>query len=671
MDAARQHDVTSGPRRSLTVGLLPDRVRLTFGPESSSRTTAVGTGLRGRPVDRWSPSTGAATGDTVELSLPDLVAAYPDAAVVDLWQQVETPSGEPRVRRLGRFPRTFREVESTECVVDGRSVRLRVNDKGNLVLVLDDAVAPRGFAVDAGTVSHQDATLAVALTVAAFDRELEHVELLVSSRRTAAESGVVLATEPDRSASERRYGAVVHRVEGALDLRDLLSRSGPDETRLDARLVLTDTSGRVQTVRLNERHVAQGTLEPSAVVVDATVLHVVPHFAFLSGGLGLQVDRFTPRAHAALERVVRRPWWTAAARRILGIWLIGEVPYKAQDNGYHFFRWVRTRRPWRLAFYVIDADSPDRSRVEPFGRVVERGSVEHVYLAACASRLVGTHHADYLLPTSDPRMQAAAPGVQVMLRHGVLGMRNMAATYGSSGRVRAADVVHVSSDREKDIVVGDLGYEAHRVRVTGLPRFDALLAPTETRPRGLLVIPTWRSWLGNRRQFDDSEFRVRWQAFFDHPAVRGMIDRGERVSFILHPNMRHFADGFDVTGVEVYRQGERAVQDLMREHAALVTDYSSVAFDFALLERPTFYFQFDRDRFFGSGGSHLDLDAELPGPVLYDEDALASAVATASAEGFPLEPTYRERALRVFPAHDRRSTYRAYRSVRAARRRGR
>ncbi|MEX6101942.1 CDP-glycerol glycerophosphotransferase family protein [Mammaliicoccus sciuri] len=35
---------------------------------------------------------------------------------------------------------------------------------------------------------------------------------------------------------------------------------------------------------------------------------------------------------------------------------------------------------------------------------------------------------------------------------------------------------------------------------------------------------------------------------------------------------------------------------LFKESKLMITDYSSVAFDFSFLEKPVIYYQFDRDR---------------------------------------------------------------------------
>ena len=48
-------------------------------------------------------------------------------------------------------------------------------------------------------------------------------------------------------------------------------------------------------------------------------------------------------------------WLFPLIKPFTRIWLVGELPYRAQDNGYHFFRWLRTERPRRRAYYVIDA----------------------------------------------------------------------------------------------------------------------------------------------------------------------------------------------------------------------------------------------------------------------------------------------------------------------------
>ena len=58
----------------------------------------------------------------------------------------------------------------------------------------------------------------------------------------------------------------------------------------------------------------------------------------------------------------------------------------------------------------------------------------------------------------------------------------------------------------------------------------------------------------------------------------------------------------------------------------LITDYSSVFFDYAILRRPMLFYMYDLENYRDAlRGFYFDL-AELPGPVLADQEALAQAI---------------------------------------------
>lgn len=60
--------------------------------------------------------------------------------------------------------------------------------------------------------------------------------------------------------------------------------------------------------------------------------------------------------------------------------------------------------------------------------------------------------------------------------------------------------------------------------------------------------------------------------------------------------------------------------------SALITDYSSVAFDFMLLDRPILYFVPDLEHYRRSRGLYFEPEAMMPGPLLYTADELYDAV---------------------------------------------
>lgn len=73
--------------------------------------------------------------------------------------------------------------------------------------------------------------------------------------------------------------------------------------------------------------------------------------------------------------------------------------------------------------------------------------------------------------------------------------------------------------------------------------------------------------------------------------------------------------------------GEHDVTTLMLLADALVTDYSSVMFDYALLDRPMVFFTPDEEEYVSrSRGAYFDLAEHAPGPVVREEDGLLAAL---------------------------------------------
>jgi len=364
-----------------------------------------------------------------------------------------------------------------------------------------------------------------------------------------------------------------------------------------------------------------------------------------------------------LTRVLRR----LAGRR--PIWLVGELPYKAQDTGYHFFRYLRHEHPEIDAYYVVEEDSPEARNVVPLGNVVFHGTEEHVRVTLRADRVLGSHHPDFLYPLRTRAFRRAVTGTKIFLQHGIMGSKWMVPNYGKHVPEFETDLFLVSSERERDYIVRDFGYDPREVVVTGLSRFDSLFADDVEVRRQLLIIPTWRDWLQDDEIYRGSEYHRRWWELLHHPRLHDLArTHGFEIVFCLHPNMRPFTALFSDAPVRVISQGEVEVQLLLKESSMLITDYSSPGLDFALLHRPLAYYQFDRSRFFDANGSHLDLDRDLPGPVVYSADEVLDEIERRATDGFTMEPEYQERADRFSTYRDRGNCDRIFAAVRAARR---
>jgi CDP-glycerol glycerophosphotransferase len=75
------------------------------------------------------------------------------------------------------------------------------------------------------------------------------------------------------------------------------------------------------------------------------------------------------------------------------------------------------------------------------------------------------------------------------------------------------------------------------------------------------------------------------------------------------------------------------VTELMLLSDVLVTDYSSMMFDFALLDRPMIFYAYDYDQYVNElRGAYFDLAEEAPGPLVLDEDAFFETLRTVAGQ---------------------------------------
>ncbi|WP_405955292.1 CDP-glycerol glycerophosphotransferase family protein [Streptomyces phaeochromogenes] len=91
---------------------------------------------------------------------------------------------------------------------------------------------------------------------------------------------------------------------------------------------------------------------------------------------------------------------------------------------------------------------------------------------------------------------------------------------------------------------------------------------------------------------------------------------------------------------------EPSVEDLMLASDALVTDYSSLMFDYAHLDRPIVLHAYDWDTYLAGRGTYFDVTERPPGHVARDEGELARLFASGSwrdEESARLREAFRER----------------------------
>lgn len=103
------------------------------------------------------------------------------------------------------------------------------------------------------------------------------------------------------------------------------------------------------------------------------------------------------------------------------------------------------------------------------------------------------------------------------------------------------------------------------------------------------------------------------------------------------------------------------INDLYIASDILVTDYSSVFFDFSILERPVVFYMYDLDHYANEmRGFYLSIE-ELPGPIVKTEDDLIAEIR--KTEGWTADEKYLEFKKRFNPYEDGNSSKRVLSEV--------
>jgi CDP-glycerol glycerophosphotransferase (TagB/SpsB family) len=98
----------------------------------------------------------------------------------------------------------------------------------------------------------------------------------------------------------------------------------------------------------------------------------------------------------------------------------------------------------------------------------------------------------------------------------------------------------------------------------------------------------------------------------------------------LHPFVRTGASiDADLRGFVIDASDHPDVNELMLVSDVLVTDYSSVIFEFALLGRPMVFFAPDREAYERERGFYADYRTFVPGPIFETSDEVATYIRTA------------------------------------------
>lgn len=349
------------------------------------------------------------------------------------------------------------------------------------------------------------------------------------------------------------------------------------------------------------------------------------------------------------------------------VFIVCERGDDARDNGYHFFKYLCENKSEISSYYLIDKKSVDYSKVKKLGKVVSYKSFKH-WLLYCAAKARLTTHLAAFAPTNylgEWFKHHKQSGINVFLQHGITHNEFPSNYYEFNG----SDIFVCGAKPEYDHILKNCHYPDGNVVYTGFARFDNL--HNAKTKKQILIMPSWRSYLYqlSNKDFEISKCYQTWISLLsDTKLIEYCREKNIKIIFYPHYEMQKFVSMFkkeenDVLTVADFNHFD--VQTLLMESSLLITDYSSILFDFAYMRKPQLLFQFDENEFYGKHykRSYFDHRRDGFGKVVIDVPTLVNEILDICNVNFKLEDFYKKNIEDFFPLYDQCNSKRIFDSI--------
>lgn len=354
------------------------------------------------------------------------------------------------------------------------------------------------------------------------------------------------------------------------------------------------------------------------------------------------------------------------------IWIFADRIDNAGDNGEAIFKYTCEHKPEGVRpIFMIGKDAKKSviDRLKSEGEVVFAEDKKYPYYFLMAEKIISSSAGEFTInPFGGKRryLNDMFKFRYYFTNHGV--------NCGDCSKWlnkfnKKIDIFFITGKKEKQRIIDDgYLYTEDQLITTGLPRYDLLYEDTKKQ---ILILPTWRRAI--KESYDINTSSVYFDGFVntdyfkfynglinDERLLNAMREKGYKGLFCLHPiHMKQSVD-FQANDVFSVNDGFVDYNKVFAESSVLVTDYSTIAFDFAHLCKPIVYSQFDKEEFYENQvyDQSFDYETEGFGPICSDKDSVVDELIALMEND--CENKYMDRVNGFFAYLDNNNCKRAY-----------
>lgn len=363
-------------------------------------------------------------------------------------------------------------------------------------------------------------------------------------------------------------------------------------------------------------------------------------------------------------------------------WLFNDRPINANDNAEAFFTYINKSVPHiaKNSYFVLDKNSPDISRIKKIGKVIIQNSLKHKLLYLNSKYIFTSHLAtSFFKPISFKHLKYYNDLIEtkiIWLQHGIT-MNNIEIAANKFNK-HIYKIVTAANFENSIFKNKNFFFNKEDLFNVGFPRYDKLIKKKD-EDKIVLIMPTWRSYLsGNILKnglhaeleiFKESDYYKNFVDLLSNKLlINTLKENNVIIKFVLHPGFKQYAKYFkqlESNEILIIDELSLSYKDLFNEASLLITDYSSVFFDFSYKEKPSIFFQFDEDEFYSKHykKGFFDFTSMAPGKVTYNTDDLISEIIKSIISNFSIKNEYLYRIRNMYKYNDNKNCERLLNEV--------
>ena len=310
------------------------------------------------------------------------------------------------------------------------------------------------------------------------------------------------------------------------------------------------------------------------------------------------------------------------------IWFYMDRPDDSDDNGLHLFKYANRHDDDIIKYYVLESKNREFKNIKKIGKVLGYKSIKHRYLGMFVENIITSHpDSEIVYPFwgGYPLFAGLLKSNIIFLQHGIL--KDDISSWLNRFTMNLSIFLVSSPQEYESIFRYPYNYDRNVIQILGLPRYDNL--KNEDDKREIIIMPSWRRFLEHKSKeyVKESEFFNRFNSLINNERlIEAARKHNYRIIFRPHPKVYPFIDLFKQNDYVEIDYERVKYQTLFNNGSILITDYSSVAFDFAYLHKPVIYYQYGNDYHFDLSDSYYDYETMGFGEIKRSEEELVDLI---------------------------------------------